>query len=122
MTTSWTNALELAAVPISAGPGDEVILPSFNSVPRANALVLRGAKLVAFNMRGGTAELGFSRSASVKGVPCTAGYSRLSPLKLGGFAGKDRQSPGRRPETVSWTGCIQVVNLTGTDPLQARPW
>lgn len=46
LTTSCTDALELAALLINIQPGDEVILPSYTFVSTANAFVLRGAKLV----------------------------------------------------------------------------
>lgn len=46
LTTSCTDALELAALLIKVQPGDEIILPSFTFVSTANAFVLRGAKLV----------------------------------------------------------------------------
>lgn len=46
LTTSCTDALELAALLIEIQPGDEVILPSYTFVSTANAFVLRGAKLV----------------------------------------------------------------------------
>lgn len=43
LTHSCTGALELAALLLSIGPGDEVILPSFTFVSTATAVVLRGA-------------------------------------------------------------------------------
>lgn len=46
LTTSCTDALELAALLLGVGPGDEVILPSFTFVSTANAFALRGARLV----------------------------------------------------------------------------
>lgn len=46
LTTSCTDALELSALLLRIGPGDEVILPSFTFVSTANAFALRGAKLV----------------------------------------------------------------------------
>lgn len=46
LTTSCTDALEMAAILIDIQPGDEVILPSFTFVSSANAFVLRGAKIV----------------------------------------------------------------------------
>lgn len=46
LTTSCTDALELAAILINIEPGDEVILPSYTFVSTANAFVLRGAKVV----------------------------------------------------------------------------
>ena len=46
LTTSCTDALEMAALLSGVGPGDEVIVPSFTFVSTANAFVLRGAKIV----------------------------------------------------------------------------
>ena len=46
LTTSCTDALEMAAILIDIKPGDEVILPSFTFVSSANAFVLRGATIV----------------------------------------------------------------------------
>lgn len=46
LTTSCTDALEMAALLSGIGPGDEVILPSFTHVSTANPFLLRGAKLV----------------------------------------------------------------------------
>lgn len=46
LTTSCTDALEMAAILLDIKPGDEVILPSFTFVSSANAFVLRGAKIV----------------------------------------------------------------------------
>lgn len=46
LTTSCTDALEMAAILTDIQPGDEVIMPSYTFVSTANAFVLRGAKLV----------------------------------------------------------------------------
>lgn len=46
LTTSCTDALEMAAILLNITEGDEVILPSFTFVSTANAFALRGAKLV----------------------------------------------------------------------------
>ncbi|MCS6933896.1 MAG: dTDP-4-amino-4,6-dideoxygalactose transaminase [Chitinophagales bacterium] len=46
LTTSCTDALEMAAILLNIQPGDEVIVPSFTFVSTANAFVLRGAKIV----------------------------------------------------------------------------
>ncbi len=51
LTTSCTQALEMAALLSDIKPGDEVILPSFTFVSTANAFVLRGAKLVFVDIR-----------------------------------------------------------------------
>jgi dTDP-4-amino-4,6-dideoxygalactose transaminase len=46
LTTSCTDALEMAGLLAGIQSGDEVILPSFTFVSTANAFLLRGAKLV----------------------------------------------------------------------------
>jgi dTDP-4-amino-4,6-dideoxygalactose transaminase len=46
LTTSCTDALEMAAILVDVRPGDEVIMPSYTFVSTANAFVLRGAKIV----------------------------------------------------------------------------
>lgn len=46
LTTSCTDALEMAAILLDIKSGDEVIMPSFTFVSTANAFVLRGAKVV----------------------------------------------------------------------------
>ncbi len=44
LTTSCTHAMEMAALLMGLGPGDEVIVPSFTFVSTVNAFVLRGAR------------------------------------------------------------------------------
>lgn len=51
LTPSCTAALEMAALLIDIGPGDEVIMPSYTFVSTANAFVLRGAKIVFVDVR-----------------------------------------------------------------------
>lgn len=51
LTPSCTAALELAAILVDIGPGDEVIMPSYTFVSTANAFVLRGAKIVFVDVR-----------------------------------------------------------------------
>ncbi|UOQ55181.1 dTDP-4-amino-4,6-dideoxygalactose transaminase [Hymenobacter cellulosivorans] len=46
LTTSCTDALEMAALLIDIQPGDEVIVPAYTFVSTANAFVLRGATIV----------------------------------------------------------------------------
>ena len=46
LTTSCTDALEMAAILLNISEGDEVIMPSYTFVSTANAFVLRGAKIV----------------------------------------------------------------------------
>lgn len=51
LTTSCTDALEMAAILIDIKEGDEVIVPSYTFVSTANAFVLRGAKIVFADSR-----------------------------------------------------------------------
>ncbi len=46
LTSSCTDALEMAAILIDIQPGDEVIMPSYTFVSTANAFVLRGASII----------------------------------------------------------------------------
>ena len=46
LTTSCTDALEMAAILLNIKKGDEVIAPSFTFVSTVNAFVLRGAKII----------------------------------------------------------------------------
>jgi dTDP-4-amino-4,6-dideoxygalactose transaminase len=51
LTHSCTAALEMAAILLGIGPGDEVIMPSFTFVSTANAFVLRGGTPVFVDIR-----------------------------------------------------------------------
>ncbi|MCF6129783.1 dTDP-4-amino-4,6-dideoxygalactose transaminase [Flavobacterium sp. AS60] len=51
LTTSCTDALEMAAILIDIKEGDEVIMPSYTFVSTANAFVLRGAKIIFADSR-----------------------------------------------------------------------
>lgn len=57
LTPSCTHALEMAALLLNLGPGDEVIMPSFTFVSTANAFVLRGAVPVFVDIRPDTFNL-----------------------------------------------------------------
>ena len=46
LTTSCTNALEMAAILLDIKEGDEVIAPSYTFASTVNAFILRGAKIV----------------------------------------------------------------------------
>jgi dTDP-4-amino-4,6-dideoxygalactose transaminase len=54
---SCTAALEMGALLLDVGPGDEVIMPSFTFVSTANAFVLRGARPVFVDVRPDTLNL-----------------------------------------------------------------
>ncbi|MEQ9376692.1 MAG: dTDP-4-amino-4,6-dideoxygalactose transaminase [Imperialibacter sp.] len=51
LTTSCTDALEMAAILADIQPGDEVIIPSYTFVSTANAFALRGASIVFADSR-----------------------------------------------------------------------
>tara|TARA_R110000868_G_scaffold102678_1_gene282835 strand:+ start:12815 stop:13981 length:1167 start_codon:yes stop_codon:yes gene_type:complete len=51
LTTSCTDALEMAALLAELQPGDEVIMPSYTFTSTANAVVLRGAVPVFIDIR-----------------------------------------------------------------------
>jgi len=61
LTTSCTHALEMCAMLLDIGPGDEVIAPSFTFVTTVNAFVLRGAKPVFIDIRPDTLNMDESR-------------------------------------------------------------
>lgn len=49
LTTSCTDALEMAALLLNIKEGDEVIMPSYTFVSTSNAFVLRGANIIFAN-------------------------------------------------------------------------
>jgi dTDP-4-amino-4,6-dideoxygalactose transaminase len=57
LTTSCTHALELAALLLDLGPGNEAIVPSFTFVSTANAVAVRGARPVFADIRPDTLNL-----------------------------------------------------------------
>ncbi len=57
LTPSCTAALELAAMLLDIGPGDEVVMPSFTFTSTANAFALRGAVPVFVDIREDTLNL-----------------------------------------------------------------
>lgn len=61
LTTSGTHALELMALLLDVGPGDEVIVPSFTFSSTVNAFVLRGATPVFIDIRRDTLNLDETR-------------------------------------------------------------
>ncbi|APG59267.1 dTDP-4-amino-4,6-dideoxygalactose transaminase [Christiangramia salexigens] len=51
LSTSCTDALEMAAILADIKDGDEVIMPSYTFVSTANAFILRGARIVFVDSR-----------------------------------------------------------------------
>jgi dTDP-4-amino-4,6-dideoxygalactose transaminase len=82
LTTSCTHALEMAAILLDCGPGDEVILPSFTFVSTANAFALRGAKIVFADIRPDTLNLDESCLESL----VTARTKAIVPVHYAGVA------------------------------------
>ncbi len=65
LTTSCTDALEMAALLLKIQPGDEVIIPSFTFVSDVNAFVLRGARPVFADIRPDTLNLDETKMESL---------------------------------------------------------
>lgn len=61
LTTSCTHALEMAALLLDIGPGDEFIVPAFTFVSTVNAFVLRGARPRFIDIRPDTLNMDESR-------------------------------------------------------------
>ena len=57
LTPSCTAALEMSTLLCEIGPGDEVILPSYNFVSAANAIVRQGGRPVFVDVRPDTLNL-----------------------------------------------------------------
>ncbi|HYB96118.1 MAG TPA: dTDP-4-amino-4,6-dideoxygalactose transaminase [Vicinamibacterales bacterium] len=82
VTTSCTHALEMAALLLDVGAGDEVIVPAFTFVSTANAFVLRGATPVFCDIRPDTLNLDESRLPSL----VTARTKAIVPVHYAGVA------------------------------------
>jgi dTDP-4-amino-4,6-dideoxygalactose transaminase len=65
LTTSCTDALEMAAILTGVGPGDEVIVPSYTFVSSALAFVRQGATLVFADSRDDEPNLDASKLESL---------------------------------------------------------
>ena len=82
LTTSCTHALEMAALLLDIGPGDEFVIPSFTFVSTANAFVLRGARPVFADIRPDTLNLDEDRLSS-----CITSRTRvILPVHYAGVA------------------------------------
>ncbi len=65
LTTSCTHALEMAALLLDLGPGDEVVVPTFTFVSTVNAFVLRGVVPRFVDIRPDTLNLDESKVEAV---------------------------------------------------------
>lgn len=82
LTTSGTHALELIALLLDIGPGDEFIVPSFTFPSTANAFVLRGATPVFIDIRRDTLNLDERRLESL----ITSRTRAIVPVHYAGVA------------------------------------
>ena len=82
LTTSCTDALEMAAILIDIKPGDEVIMPSYTFVSTANAFVLRGAKIVFVDSSSSTPNID---TDSIEGL-ITPQTKAIVPVHYAGIA------------------------------------
>ncbi len=65
LTTSCTHALELSALLLDVGPGDEVVVPSFAFVSTANAYLIRGGRPRFVDVRRDTLNIDESKVEAV---------------------------------------------------------
>jgi dTDP-4-amino-4,6-dideoxygalactose transaminase len=82
LTTSCTDALEMAALLLDIEPGDEVIVPSFTFVSTVNAFVLRGAHPVFVDVRPDTLNMDESQVERL----ITPRTKAIVPVHYGGVA------------------------------------
>jgi dTDP-4-amino-4,6-dideoxygalactose transaminase len=82
LTTSCTDALEMAAILIDIKPGDEVIIPSYTFVSTCNAFVLRGAKIIFADSTSQNPNLDASRIESL----ITPRTKAIVPVHYAGIA------------------------------------
>ncbi len=82
LTPSCTQALEMAAILLDIGPGDEVIMPSFTFVSTANAFALRGARIVFVDIRPDTMNL----DADLVEAAVTSRTRAIVPMHYAGVA------------------------------------
>jgi dTDP-4-amino-4,6-dideoxygalactose transaminase len=82
LTTSCTHALEVAAILLGLGPGDEVVVPGFTFVSTALAFTMRGATPVFVDVRPDTLNLD-ERQLEAAITPRTRA---VVPVHYGGIA------------------------------------
>lgn len=82
LTTSCTDALEMAAILIDTQEGDEIIMPSYTFVSTANAFVLRGAKIVFADSESGHPNMDVSKIEAL----ITNKTKAIVPVHYGGMA------------------------------------
>ena len=82
LTTSCTDALEMAAILLDTKPGDEIIIPAYTFVSTANAFVLRGAKIVFADSCAGNPNIDVAQIEAL----ITPRTKAIVPVHYGGVA------------------------------------
>jgi len=82
LTTSCTDALEMAAILINIQPGDEVILPAYTFVSTANAFALRGASLIFADSQDSNPNIDVNKIEAL----ITSKTKAIIPVHYGGVA------------------------------------
>ncbi len=82
LTTSCTDALEMAAILINTKEGDEIIMPSYTFVSTSNAFVLRGAKIVFADSKSDHPNIDVSKIEAL----ITPKTKAIVPVHYGGLA------------------------------------
>ncbi len=82
LTTSCTDALEMAAILINIKEGDEVIVPSYTFVSTVNAFVLRGAKIIFIDSESNTPNIDVEKLELL----ITANTKAIVPVHYAGIA------------------------------------
>ena len=82
LTQSATHALEIMALALGLGPGDEVILPSYTYAATANAFARCGAQLVFADVRPDTVNIHPETVADL----ITPKTKAIVPIHYGGYA------------------------------------
>ena len=82
LTTSCTDALEMAAILLNIQAGDEVIAPSYTFVSTVNAFVLRGAKIIFVDSNSNNPNMDVSKIESL----ITSRTKAIVPVHYAGIA------------------------------------
>lgn len=82
LTPSGSHALDMMALLLDVGPGDEVVMPAFTFVSTANSFLIRGAKPVFADIRRDTLNLD-ERTLEARLTPRTRA---IVPVHYGGVA------------------------------------
>lgn len=82
LTSSGTHALEMAALLLNIGEGDEVIIPAYTHYSTANAFLLHGAKVVCVDVNPDTLNIDPEKAAAA----VTAKTRAIVPIHYGGIS------------------------------------